>query len=123
MNYAFARNQYKRSTQAGLTGLSDPHEMISLTLQELSRCLATLQLENLDPEKRKTSVSKAFTAVYILQTSLDFEKGGDIAKNLFTVYEYCRAQLQKAMKFDETAKIDACAYVINDIIDAWTEIK
>ena len=97
--------------------------MISLTLQELSRCLATLQLENLDPEKRKTSVSKAFTAVYILQTSLDFEKGGDIAKNLFTVYEYCRAQLQKAMKFDETAKIDACANVINDIIDAWTEIK
>lgn len=123
MNYAFARNQYKRSTRAGLTGLSDPHEMISLTLQELSRCLATLQLENLDPEKRKTSVSKAFTAVYILQTSLDFEKGGDIAKNLFTVYEYCRAQLQKAMKFDETAKIDACANVINDIIDAWTDIK
>ena len=123
MNYAFARSQYNRSRQAGLSGISDPHEMITLTLQELSRCLKNLQTPAIEDEKKKKYFSNALTAVYILQTSLDFEKGGEIAENLFKVYEYCRNQLQKALKSDPDATLDTCENVLNDIIDAWGQIK
>jgi flagellar protein FliS len=123
MNYAFARNQYTRSRHAGLTGISDPHEMITLTLKELIKSIDLLQNPELDPEKRKTSFSKSFTAIYILQTSLDFEKGGEIAESLFKVYEYCRAQVQKAFKKDSSARLETCLTVLNDIIDAWEKIK
>ena len=115
MNYAFARSQYKKSRQAGLSGSSDPHEMITLTLEELSRCLRNLQSPTIEHDKKKKYFSNAFTAVYILQTSLDFEKGGEIAKNLFKLYEYCRNQLQKAMNSDHDAKLEACENILNDI--------
>lgn len=123
MNYAFARNQYKQSTQAALSGISDPHEIISLTLNELSRSLRKLQTMKRDDVQRNAAYSKAFTAIYILQTSLDFEKGGEIAKNLFKIYEYCRAQVQRALKLDPKAELGACVKVIDDMIDAWTRIK
>jgi len=123
MNYAFARSQYKKSRQAGLSGSSDPHEMITLTLEELSRCLRNLQSLTIEHDKKTKYFSNAFTAVYILQTSLDFEKGGEIAENLFKLYEYCRNQLQKAMNSDHDAKLEACENVLNDIIDAWGQIK
>ncbi len=123
MNYAFARNQYAKSKHAGLSGISDPHEMITLTLKELSKSINLLQNPTLDIDKRKLCFSKSFTAIYILQTSLDFEKGGEIAESLFKVYEYCRSQVQKAFKKDQSARLDTCVTVLNDIIDAWEKIK
>ena len=42
----------------------------------------------------QNSISKylvrCLTTIYSLQTSLDFEKGGTIATNLFQLYEFCR---------------------------------
>lgn len=123
MNYAFAREQYKQSTKAGLSGISDPHEMITLTLGELSRCLKKIQMTSRTDGQRNVIFSKAFTAIYILQTSLDFEKGGEISENLFKIYEFCRTQLQRALKLDPEAELVTCVQVIDDMIDAWSVIK
>ena len=78
MNYAFARDQYRKSKNAALSSLSDPHEMVGLTLKELARSLNALQNISLTDEQRNAHLSKGFTAVYILQTSLAFDKGFDI---------------------------------------------
>lgn len=123
MNYAFARNQYARSKQAALSNISDPHEMILLTLRELTRNLALLDAPNLGAAKRKNHFSKAFTAIYILQTSLDFEAGSEIAQNLFKIYEYCRGQLLLALKGSSDHDLKSCITIVNDIIDAWEQIK
>ena len=123
MNYAFARDQYRKSKNAALSSLSDPHEMIGLTLRELKRSLNGLQSDSLIEEQRNMHLSKGFTAVYILQTSLDFEKGFEIASNLFKIYEFVREQLQKCFKRDATTKLSVCSDIIDEIIDAWSNIK
>jgi flagellar protein FliS len=123
VNYTFARNQYKKSNNAALSALSDPHEMIGLTMKELSRSLSALQNVGIGGDRRKNYLSKAFTAIYILQTSLDFEKGQDIANNLFKLYEYIRIQLQKTMKNDVSATLQVCSEILQEIIDAWDNIK
>ena len=123
MNYAFARDQYRKSKNAELSSLSDPHEMIGLTLKELSRSLNALQNDNLTEEQRNLHLSKGFTAVYILQTSLDFEKGFEIASNLFKIYEFVREQLQKTLKRDATTNLAVCSGILDEIIDAWSNIK
>jgi flagellar secretion chaperone FliS len=123
VNYAFARDQYRKSKNAALSSLSDPHEMIGLTLRELSRSLNALQNDNLTEEQRNLHLSKGFTAVYILQTSLDFEKGFEIASNLFKIYEFVREQLQKTLKRDATTNLAVCSGILDEIIDAWSNIK
>ena len=34
-------------------------------------------------------MARSLSSIYALQTSLNFEKGGKIATNLFQLYEYC----------------------------------
>ena len=97
--------------------------MIGLTLRELSRSLNALQNDNLTEEQRNLHLSKGFTAVYILQTSLDFEKGFEIASNLFKIYEFVREQLQKTLKRDVTTNLAVCSGILDEIIDAWSNIK
>jgi len=97
--------------------------MIGLTLKELSRSLNALQNDNVTEEQRNLHLSKGFTAVYILQTSLDFEKGFEIASNLFKIYEFVREQLQKTLKRDATTNLAVCGGILDEIIDAWSNIK
>ena len=123
MNYAFAKNQYKKSNNAALSTLSDPHEMIELTMKELYRSLNALQNNGINGDRRKSYLAKSFTAIYILQTSLDFEKGQEIANNLFKLYDYVRIQLQKIMKNDDSASLQVCSEILKEIIDAWGNIK
>ena len=123
MNYAFARDQYRKSKNAALSSLSDPHEMVGLTLKELARSLNALQNTSLTDKQRNAHLSKGFTAVYILQTSLDFEKGFEIASNLFKIYEFVREQLQKILKRDATTNLAVCSGILDEIIDAWSNIK
>jgi flagellar protein FliS len=123
VNYAFARDQYRKSKNAALSSLSDPHEMVGLTLKELARSLNALQNISLTDEQRNAHLSKGFTAVYILQTSLDFDKGFEIASNLFKIYEFIREQLQKTLKRDATTNLRVCSDILDDIIDAWNNIK
>ena len=123
MNYAFVRDQYRKSKNAALSSLSDPHELIGLTLKELTRNLNSLQNDNLTEEQRNLHLSKGFTAVYILQTSLDFDKGFEIASNLFKIYEFVREQLQKTLKRDATTNLAVCCGILDEIIDAWSNIK
>ena len=123
MNYAFARDQYRKSKNAALSSLSDPQEMIGLTLKELLKSLNALQNDNVTEEQRNLHLSKGFTAVYILQTSLDFEKGFEIASNLFKIYEFVREQLQKTLKRDATTNLAVCGGILDEIIDAWSNIK
>ena len=67
--------------------------------------------------------SKCLTAIYILQTSLDFEKGASIADKLFKLYEYVKYQVIANSKSEEDADITQAVSVISEIHDSWTAIK
>ena len=58
----------------------------------------------------------------MLQSSLDFERGGEIATNLFQLYEYCRQQLLKDMRRDDTANVPQARRAMSEILDAWQQI-
>ena len=49
-----------------------------------------------DIKLKNKHFTKALTAIYSLQVSLNFDEGGNnIAVKLFQLYEYCRQQLIK----------------------------
>ena len=41
-------------------------------------------------EEKESHFERALTSIYFLQKCLDFDQGGELARNLFKVYEYCR---------------------------------
>jgi flagellar protein FliS len=123
MNFSLVRDRYNKAAVAGYETLSDPHEIIAVTLRELHRSLGILA-HRPEPrvEVRNEQMTRALTALYILQSSLDFDRGGEIAENLFRIYEFCRRQLTRGFGGDERADIAQAADLIATILDAWNEI-
>ncbi|MFC7703599.1 flagellar protein FliS [Plastorhodobacter daqingensis] len=123
MSHINARSLYRRSELAGASELSDPHEIIGVTLRELEKSLRVLAAARsaggVLPERHLT---RAFTAIYILQSSLDFERGGDIAAQLFRVYEYCRLQVTRLFRREPEAELAVTVDTIAAIRDAWDQI-
>ena len=123
MTFENARTSYRRAETFQPADVNDPHEIIGVTLQELKKSLTVLAAAQENggnyPAKH---LNRAFTAIYILQSSLDFEAGGEIATNLFQVYEFCRLQVADAFSRHEEAKLALAAQHIDGICSAWSQI-
>ena len=68
------------------------------------------------------TVTRSLTTIYSLQTSLDFEKGGEIATNLFNLYEFCRLEIIKGFSQSLNIGIKRAKYALDQIIEAWNEM-
>ena len=123
MNYALARSKYIHDHRVQVNDISDPHATILVVMQELNKNLRKIA----DPENRaldlREQFTKAFTAIYILETSLDFARGGEIAENLLRLYEYCRHQLLQAFASKQDNSLDSCVVMLDEIIQSWEAIK
>ena len=122
MSLQFARQTYKRAAQSEAELPADPHAVIGVALAELHAALGTLAAA---AELRKPLPSRpmtlALSSLYLLQSSLDFERGGEIAPALFQVYEFCREQVVTAFR-DRGAGADGLARAtefIGTLREAW----
>ena len=115
---------YQRQQKNPNFDTEDRHELIKATLEYLKRSLSILMEK---PERRSpifmTHTARALTSIYVLQSSLNFEKSVKLSTNLFQLYEYTRQQTLKLMRGDETARIDQAHNAIFEILDAWRQIK
>jgi flagellar protein FliS len=68
-----------------------------------------------------SAFQNSLLAIYFLQKSLDFEKGGTLAQNLFRVYEFCRLKII-GNGFHAGDDLKPCYSFISDISDSWDQI-
>ena len=80
------------------TDTKDPHELVKLLFEGLTDriALARSALAKNDREGRAEAVTKAQKILFGLRDSLDFDKGGELAVNLDSLYEYSIRRLVKA---------------------------
>ena len=83
MNELSPQMIYKRTQATAVPELNDVHDLIYVTLKELHRSLAVLN-ENptFGSDVHNNHSSRALTALYVLQVSLDFDRGGEIATKI-----------------------------------------
>ncbi|MBR9649638.1 flagellar export chaperone FliS [Thalassovita aquimarina] len=123
MTFARARNKYRQTETSGMNIPDNPYQIIRVVLTELEQSLNVLKAaEQAKSDYPQDHVNKSLRAIYLLQSSLDFEQGGDIATSLFELYEFCRQTVLRAFRREEGAQITDAADAISGILDAWTEI-
>ena len=97
-------------------------------VRQLDQALDLMDLNNSgkrDPgriEKIGISVVKTQEIISELMVSLDFEQGGDIAKNLFSLYTWFNRELMEASISQDTKRISAVRDHIDGLRNAWQEI-
>ena len=127
MNYGKMLDAYSNSEKKAVIEAEDSHAMVLLLFDELIKT-ARIFIKNInadtgDLKLRSETMSKALTIIYALQSSLDFERGGEIAENLYRLYEYTREQILIDNKSGEAAGILVAISSLEDIREAWVEIR
>lgn len=127
MNYSQSMRQYIETDIAAKTANLDSHKIIQEILVDLKKNMETLAY-SIDNEPtvsslKSVSFSKSLTAIYMLQSSLDFEQGGEIAENLFNLYEFCKSSVMKGFTKKDSKLIYDAIPPIDEILDAWKQIR
>ena len=124
---------YKISEESSYA-VKDKPAVVSAILMELKRSM-NIVAEKIETTKewkpseddiklKNKHFTKALTAIYSLQVSLNFDEGGNnIAVKLFQLYEYCRQQLIKGFSKKVVDGINKAINTLNHIINAWKELK
>jgi flagellar protein FliS len=78
-----------------------------------------------DPRKIEITgkaIVKTQEIITELMVSLDFEQGGDIAKNLFSLYTWFNKELLEANIAQDIKRILVVRNMLNELRSAWAEI-
>ncbi len=124
MKYQNALRAYQQAEQNFLVDGADPHRLVQILFDELLVMLdrTGLAMEAGDLALRSTASSKALSIIYVLSSSLDFEKGGEIAVSLAQVYDWARRKLIAAARENAPDELVEVRKTIAEIAEAWTVI-
>ena len=127
MNYNVSMKQYINDEISAKTSSLNPHKIIEEVLKDLKKHMETLAY-SIDNEPvvssiKSNSFSKSLTAIYILQSSLNFEEGKEIAENLYNIYEFCKDGIMKGFTKRDSKLVYDAIPPIDEILDGWKQIK
>ncbi len=104
---------------------ASPHQLISLLFDGAREAIivAKAAMEVRDIAKKGTSISKAIDIILNgLRVSLDLEQGGDLAQNLYALYDYMSRRLLHANLKNDVAALDEVLRLLAEVHGAWNEI-
>jgi len=121
--YSGIQNGYFAYQKNDILNLS-PLNIVSRLYQALERHLeeARMAIRRGDRASKGESLSKALSIVGELQAALNMEQGGEIADNLFALYDYMIRELSYANILNDEGKIDALLGIVRTIAEAWLEL-
>ena len=127
MNHSLPVKSYLNDEVNNKVEDDNPHSIVLNILIELKKNISTLayclEHDGTVSEVKSKSFSKSLTAIYILQSSLDMKLGGEIAENLYNLYEYCRTTIIKAFRNKDFLSVQSLVPILNEILDGWKGIK
>jgi len=105
----------------------DTHAMITALFDELLRRMRNFS-QNITGDDaalkaRNESYGKSLAILHALQSCLDFDKGGEIAENLFRLYEYARQQLLESFRTGDVERVELAIESLSEIRNAWNSIQ
>lgn len=117
---------YQNASREAVAESDNPHALISVLFDELLRAMrayvSTIERNPKPQPEQSGPLARALTILYGLQSSLNFDEGGDIADNLFRLYEYARQQLLTAAREGDTNGALTAIEAIESIREAWSQI-
>jgi flagellar secretion chaperone FliS len=124
MNAALAMKQYQQvSVHSGIMDAS-PHRLMQMLMEGALEkiALAKGNMANRHIAGKGENISKAITIIGGLQSSLNHETGGEIAKNLNNLYDYMSQRLVVANLHNDENILDEVAGLMVEIKMGWDAI-
>jgi flagellar protein FliS len=117
-------DQYSRVSVESDAHEASPHRLIQKLIHGAMEKMAVAKgaIERNDYAAKSRYISWAISIIDGLRMSLDMEAGGEIAKNLESLYDYMSRRLYEANTNNDTAIIDEVSGLMREIQEAWDGI-
>jgi len=123
MFYEQAKRSYELHETNFVENIENNHEIVRLILKELQKHLIIItSCEKIHLSKQARHYAKAHTALHLLLSSLDPEKGEEISNNLAGLYLYVQQQLIEGRDQDGFKGDRNIVGIVTDLIEAWEQI-
>ena len=122
MNLAFARQNYTQIKSNAEASQKDGYKAVKIALNQVISSMENLQISS-ETDEKETHFERALTSIYFLQKCLDFDQGGELAKNLFKVYEYCRQAILSFTIRKTEQTLDKAIQYAKIILEGWDGIE
>ena len=119
-----ALDKYSRNAvQTGVESAS-PHRLIQMLMEGALGKIAAAKgnMERGNIQAKGDQIGSAISILDGLKSSLDKEKGGEIAQNLEDLYIYMERRLIEAHSHNDTAILDEVSDLLRQIKEAWDAI-
>lgn len=121
---ATAARRYAAVHSGSRTESASPHGLVRILFDELMLAMdaAALAERNGDRMKVSDKQARAMSILFALESSLDFDKGGDIAVGLAQIYREARRLLLVGAKERSADPVDQARAIVAEIAEAWGQI-
>ena len=101
-----------------------PHALVKILFDELLIALEATMLAERNNDRLKVSdkQARAMSILFALESSLDFDRGGDVATGLAQIYREARRLLLVSAKEHVIEPVEQARAMIAEIADAWNQI-
>lgn len=103
---------------------ASPYQLVAMLFQKLLGNIATAKgaISQKNFDKKGTELSNAIAIIGVLEGSLDFEQGGEVSKNLASLYQFCSEELLLASTNNDPDKLDEVIQILLPIKAGWDSI-
>lgn len=116
-------NPYLKQYQQTQIQTSSPEKILIMlydgAIQFLNK--AKVAVENKNIEETHNNIISAQRIITEFMNTLDIKTGGEVAKNLFSLYEYLHYRLVQANLKKDTSMIDEVLVHLKDLKQTWEE--
>jgi flagellar secretion chaperone FliS len=116
-----ARQSYQETALRGATPIELVVGLYDLAIEDMRRALAAMQQN--DIETRSRQIAHALLVLQQLQGTLDFERGGNAARQFEQFYSLVRAKLLEAQIRQSPELLREQLRYFSEVRDCWVEAK
>ena len=104
---------------------ASPHRLIQMLMESLLGYLSAAKgdIERGDDLALAQHISRSQRIINELRTSLDFEKGQEVAITLSSLYDYMGRRLAQANSGKNSEMVEEVINLMKPVKEAWDEIK
>ncbi|WEJ63373.1 flagellar export chaperone FliS [Thiomicrorhabdus lithotrophica] len=101
-----------------------PHKLVQMLYEGVIRHLKVSKvfMEQKNYEKKAFHLNKSLSIINGLKTGVDIENAGDVAANIYELYDYCYRTVFSASRDNDLSKIDEILTIFSDLDESWKQM-
>lgn len=123
LKFGAARNYGHIDLASRIEGAS-PHGLVVVLYEELLKAMDAMivAMRRRDYTQRATRQGRVLSILLGLETSLDHEQGGEIARDLSLVYRQARRLTMEGSRNNDVERVGKAREMVGEIASAWERI-